>query len=154
MARVSVHLHSLCVLRTAWVYHLCDGSGGVLGLVVLVRVASGGFCETWTVVLRFFLVLNFLIMNTVVIANSDRVANAFFLFLLENNRHFDVSRGELLTIADYVVLDYGCLSSDTAVQDAISSAWFIFFGSLPEGMEWCNGVPTRVAELRTAWLSR
>ena len=43
MARVSVHLHSLCVLRTAWVYHLCDGSGGVLGLVVLVRVASGGF---------------------------------------------------------------------------------------------------------------
>ena len=50
-------------------------------------VASGGFCETWTVVLRFFLVLNFLIMNTVVIANSDRVANAFFLFLLENNRH-------------------------------------------------------------------
>lgn len=37
-----VLLHIL-VLRTAWAYHFGDGSGGVLGLVVWVRVASGGF---------------------------------------------------------------------------------------------------------------
>ena len=32
-------------------------------MVVLWGVASGGFCETWTVVLRFFLVLNFFTMD-------------------------------------------------------------------------------------------
>ena len=32
----------------------------------LVLVASGGFCETWTVVLRFFLVLNFFTMEAIV----------------------------------------------------------------------------------------
>jgi hypothetical protein len=92
--------------------------------------------------------------SAVSVANLDSVANQFFLFLLAHKDGFWVSRGELLTVSDYVVFGDGCLSSDTAVRECLSIAWFVFHGELDSSTDdFTKKGWVRANALRKDWLS-
>ena len=71
-------------------------------------VASGGFCETWTVVLRFFLVLNFFTMDRlrllfILLVGRLYVCNGVYFIDVNvwtyNNRHGE-SSADYLEVQD------------------------------------------------------